>query len=71
MLNLLGVICHIEGKFEWAIELFERSLKINPTIPSHPEPCGPYNDLEDTKRQRSLHLIRGAQAVKHKHIEPC
>jgi len=28
--NLLGVTCHIEGKFESAIKAFEAALKINP-----------------------------------------
>lgn len=28
--NLLGVICHLEGKFESAIQSFEEALKINP-----------------------------------------
>lgn len=28
--NLLGVVCHLEGKFESAIASFEEALKINP-----------------------------------------
>ncbi len=72
VVNLLGVIYHIEGKFDSAMELFERSLKINPRYTEAILNLAVlYNDLGRYKDAKKLYTqLRNNQSVKHKHIEP-
>ncbi|PIR16519.1 MAG: hypothetical protein COV46_08260 [Deltaproteobacteria bacterium CG11_big_fil_rev_8_21_14_0_20_49_13] len=72
ILNLLGVICHIEGKFEQAMELFQRSLKINPHYTEAVLNLAVlYNDLGKYKEAKKLYThLHSSQTTKHKHIEP-
>lgn len=70
--NLLGVIYHIEGKFEAAMELFEKALKINPHYTEAILNLAVlYNDLGKYKEAKKLYThLRNVQTTKHKHIEP-
>ena len=72
ILNLMGVICHIEGKFDAAIELFKKSLKANPHYTEAILNLAVlYNDLGKYKEAKKLYThLRDTQKVKHKHIEP-
>lgn len=72
VLNLLGVIHHIEGKFDSAIDLFEKSLKINPHYTEAVLNLAVlYNDLGKYKEAKKLYThLRSTQTTKHKHIEP-
>lgn len=72
ILNLLGVIHHIEGKFDSAIDLFEKSLKINPRYTEAILNLAVlYNDLGKYKDAKKLYAqLKKNQTIKHKHIEP-
>ncbi len=72
ILNLLGVIHHVEGKFDSSIELFEKALKINPNYTEAILNLAVlYNDLGKYKDAKKLYThLRTSQKVKHKHIEP-
>lgn len=72
VLNLLGVIHHIEGKFGSAIELFLKALHVNPHYTEALLNLAVlYNDLGRYKEAKKLYIaLRKSPAVKHKHIEP-
>ncbi|MBI2341885.1 MAG: tetratricopeptide repeat protein, partial [Deltaproteobacteria bacterium] len=63
---------HIEGKFDSAIELFQKSLKVNPRYTEAILNLAVlYNDLGKYKEAKKLYThLRSTQTVKHKHIEP-
>jgi tetratricopeptide (TPR) repeat protein len=72
VLNLLGVLHHIEGKFHSAIELFQQSLKVNPHYTEAILNLAVlYNDLGRYKDAKKLYThLKASQTAKHKHIEP-
>lgn len=72
VLNLLGVIYHIEGKFDTAISYFEKSLKVNPNYTEAILNLAVlYNDLGKYKDAKKLYThLHSVQKIKHKHIEP-
>jgi len=72
ILNLLGVIHHVEGKFNSAIELFQKSLHINPHYTEAILNLAVlYNDLGKYKEAKKLYThLRETHKNKHKHIEP-
>jgi tetratricopeptide (TPR) repeat protein len=72
ILNLLGVIHHIEGKFSSSMELFKKALKVNPHYTEAILNLAVlYNDLGKYKDAKKLYThLRTSQTVKHKTIEP-
>lgn len=70
--NLLGVVCHLEGKFEAAIESFAAALKINPHYTEallHLAVL--YNDLGRFQEAKKLYRqLRKRSDGKTKEIEP-
>jgi tetratricopeptide (TPR) repeat protein len=72
VLNMLGVITHIEGKFSEAMDLFKRALKINPNYTEALLNLTVLlNDLGKYTEAKKLYgqLKRGRTAG-HKQIEP-
>lgn len=72
VLNMLGVIHHIEGKFTSAIEFFQKALKINPHYTEALLNLAVlYNDLGKYKDAKKLYTqLHTAQKAKHRQIEP-
>lgn len=72
VLNLLGVIQHIEGRFDSAIEYFQKALKINPHYTEAILNLAVlYNDLGKYKEAKKLYAqLHSSQTTKHKAIEP-
>jgi tetratricopeptide (TPR) repeat protein len=72
VLNLLGVIQHIEGKFDSAIDHFQKALKINPHYTEAILNLAVlYNDLGRYKEAKKLYThLHSSQTTKHKTIEP-
>ncbi len=72
VLNMLGVLHHIEGKFHSAIDFFQQSLKVNPQYTEALLNLAVlYNDLGRYKDAKKLYThLKASQTVKHKHIEP-
>ncbi len=83
VLNMLGVIYHIDGKFNNAIESFEEALKINPNYTeANLNLAVLYNDLGEYKKAKGLYsrvhkrkssvgldpIIRGKIANMHAHL---
>jgi len=72
VLNLMGVIRHVEGKFDSAMSFFKKSLEVNPNyteaILNLAVLC---NDLGKYNEAKKLYThLRSIHKVKHKHIEP-
>lgn len=56
VLNMLGVIYHVQGKFNDAIECFEEALKINPSYTEGTLNLAVlYNDLGEYKKAKELY----------------
>lgn len=70
--HLLGIICHLEGKFESAIEAFEAALKINPHYTEALLNLAVlYNDLGRFQEAKRLYAqIKKKEDGKPKDIEP-
>ena len=70
--NMLGVICHVEGKFESAIRSFESALKINPHYTEALLNLAVlYNDLGRYPEAKKLYsALRKKENGVHKEIEP-
>lgn len=73
ILNLMGVIHNIEGKFDSAIGFFEKALKKNPNYTEALLNLAVmYNDLGkyDSAKKLYSQLHKRQEKLKHKHIEP-
>lgn len=70
--NMLGVIEHIEGKFDSAIKMFKEALKINPNYTEALLNLAVlYNDLGHYAEAKKLYTnLHKAQKAKHRQIEP-
>jgi tetratricopeptide (TPR) repeat protein len=72
VLNLLGVIHHIEGKFSSSISFFEKALTVNPQYTEALLNLAVlYNDLGRYDDAKKLYKkLRTKKETTHKHIEP-
>lgn len=70
--NMLGVICHFEGKFEAAIDSFQQALKINPHYTEALLNLAVlFNDLGRFAEAKKLYgQLRKKEDGKNKDIEP-
>lgn len=70
--NMIGVIEHIEGKFDSAIKMFKEALKINPNYTEALLNLAVlYNDLGSYAEAKKLYTnLSRSQKTKHRHIEP-
>lgn len=70
--NMLGVIDHIEGKFESAIDMFKEALKLNPHYTEAVLNLAVlYNDIGHYEDAKTLYAqLHKAKKTDHKHIEP-
>lgn len=70
--NMLGVIEHIEGKFDASIEMFKEALKINPHYTEAILNLAVlYNDLGHYSDAKKLYTkLHQTHKNKHRHIEP-
>lgn len=72
VMNMLGVIYHIEGKFQTAIELFRKALKINPRYTEATLNLAVLlNDLGKYAEAKKLYSqLKTHHKEPHKNIEP-
>lgn len=71
VLNMLGVIYHVQGKFNNAIECFEESLKINPQYTEGTLNLAVlYNDLGEYKKAKELYRRVRMSGKKLTEIDP-
>jgi len=72
VLNMLGVITHIEGKFSEAIDYFKRALKVNPNYTEAILNLAVLlNDLGKYSEAKKLYnQLKKGHATGHKQIEP-
>lgn len=70
--NMLGVIEHIEGKFDSSINMFKKALKINPRYTEALLNLAVlYNDLGNYDEAKKLYSsLHAGRSTKHKKIEP-
>lgn len=72
VLNMLGVIAHIEGRFATAIEYFQKALEINPRYTEATLNLAVlYNDLGQYPEAKKLYgRLKGGKGAGHTQIEP-
>lgn len=72
VLNMMGVIAHVEGRFASAIDLFRQALEINPRYTEATLNLAVlYNDLGQYAEAKKLYArLMGGKGTAHAQIEP-